>query len=333
MALTPEILIPRLGDLLVEQGLLTQAQLIDALDNQKQLRLQGTTTLLGQVIVQMGLIDQHTLDQAITRQILILQNNLIQANETLEQRVKERTAELEIAYKKLSELSLLKANFISNISHELRTPLTHMNGYTELLYTKVLGELNPDQTDALRVLKKASERLERLIEDLILFTTSESNKLVLDKTSFVLTPMLHDLDEQYSEIAQNKGVRLSTEKPAQEVTLFADRNKIFWVIHHLLDNALKFTPSGGNVLLKIEPVDKGTKISVIDDGIGIPKDKVTEIFDAFHQLDGSSTRQQGGTGLGLSLVKKIIEAHGSSVQVETTLGKGSTFSFCLFENS
>src|SRR5512133_2223256 len=119
MSLTPEILVPRIGDALVEQHLLTPEQLANALQIQTQERARGNAMLIGQVLVENGFISQEHLNQAITQQILQLQGALQQANVTLEQRVKDRTRELEIAYEKLSELATLKANFVSNISHEL----------------------------------------------------------------------------------------------------------------------------------------------------------------------------------------------------------------------
>lgn len=333
MALTPEILIPRIGDVLVEQGLISEIQLTDALKKQKELREStGDAPLLGQILVQMGMIDQDTLNQAITRQVLTLQNNLIKANETLEQRVIERTRELEEAYKKLAELSALKTNFISNISHELRTPMTHIEGYVELLLNNGLGDLTPDQLEAMRVVKKASLRLERLIEDLILFTTSESNKLVLEKSLFNITPVIIDAEERLAEYARNKEIQLGTRLPAENLTVFADKNKISWVVHQLLENAVKFTAEGGKVVLAVESNPKAVKISVLDTGIGIAPDKLAEIFEPFHQLDGSSTRKQGGTGLGLSLAQTIITAHQSKIIVESIPGKGSSFSFELPSN-
>jgi len=330
MALTPEILIPRIGDVLVEQGLISEAQLVDALKKQKEMReTTGEAPLLGQILVQMGMIDQDTLNQAITRQVLTLQTNLVKANETLEQRVIERTRELEQAYKKLSELSALKTNFISNISHELRTPMTHIEGYVELLLNNGLGDLTPDQMEAMRVVKRASLRLERLIEDLILFTTSESNKLVLEKTQFNITPIIIDAEERLAEFARSKAVQLGTRIPVENISVYADKNKISWVVHQLLENAVKFTPEGGKVILAVQSNSKTVKVTVLDTGIGIAADKLVEIFEPFHQLDGSSTRKQGGTGLGLSLAQTIISAHQSKIIVESIPGKGSSFAFEL----
>jgi signal transduction histidine kinase len=109
----------------------------------------------------------------------------------------------------------------------------------------------------------------------------------------------------------------------------ADEEKLAWAISQLLDNAIKFTPPGGNAEIKIEVEGKFAILAVVDTGIGIPPEKFSEIFESFHQLDGSSTRRYGGTGLGLSLVKKIVEAHGSVIHMASEVNHGSTFTFLL----
>lgn len=329
MALTPEVLIPRLGDVLVDQGLITADQLLAALETQKQQRTEGKTPLLGQIMREMGLIDQQTLDQAITQQILKLQNSLKEANETLEKRVQQRTAELEEAYKKLSELNDLKANFISNISHELRTPLTHILGYLDLMYGDGLDNLHTDQKESLDIIHKASERLGHLIEDLILFSTSEVGGISIEKDAFDIRAVINDVVVK-SELAIKKKKAVITKSIPDESTLVsADHSKIFWVINQLLDNAIKFNQSGGTIDISVKPDGSKVIISIEDSGIGIEPDKLDEIFEPFHQIDGSSTRKQGGTGIGLTLAQKIIEAHGEQLTVTSKPGKGSVFSFLL----
>lgn len=163
--------------MLVEQGKITPDQLNQALEYQKQERLKGNSPLIGQVIVELGFLDQPTLDQSITQQILILQNNLRQANENLEQRVKN--AELEKAYRFLNSLTW-KQTFVSNISHELRTPLTHINGYVELLLTDKKQPLSLEHRQSVDVIKTRCRPFGKLIDDLILFSTSEADKLVIE---------------------------------------------------------------------------------------------------------------------------------------------------------
>ena len=143
--LTPEVLVPRLGEYLVQQGHITEEGLKKALAYQLKKQVKSQHWLLGETLLELGLIDRPTLDQAITEQIIQLRNALENANRYLEHRVQERTAELQLALRKLSELNQLKANFVANISHELRTPLTHVKGYIELLATESLGALTEEQ--------------------------------------------------------------------------------------------------------------------------------------------------------------------------------------------
>lgn len=329
MSLTPEVLVPRIGDALVEQNLLTPEQLAKALQIQAQERAKGNTLLIGQVLVEHGFISQSHLNQAITQQILQLHDALQKANSTLEQRVKDRTRELEIAYQKLSELSTLKANFVSNISHELRTPLTHIKGYINLLVEGDFESLQPDQQHALLVIEKASEKLSRLIEDLILFSTSETSTMQVNKEVFDLVTLTNKVIEQNLHNAEEKNISLSLDNQLNSTKVTSDSLKVDWVINQLVDNALKYTSPGGSVIIRLRSEDQGVEISVIDTGMGIPADRIEEIFEPFHQLDASSTRQQGGTGLGLSLAKKIIEAIGSNLTVSSSIGKGSIFKFHL----
>ncbi|EKD89060.1 MAG: integral membrane sensor signal transduction histidine kinase [uncultured bacterium] len=327
--LTPEILVPRLGDALVEEGLLTSEQLLSALETQKQFRIKGESPLLGQILVEKGFIDRVTLDRAVTNQILKLQTALQQSNQTLELRVQQRTAELEKAYQKLSELDKLKNNFISNISHELRTPMTHVKGYIDLLLADDFGALSTDQHQAVEVLKRASERLARLIDDLILFSTAETSTIQITKKDIDLHLLAKEVIDRSLPLAGQKNIRLWLDCPQQTLRAYADPERVQWVINQLIDNAIKYTQPDGEVFLRVIPSNGDITVSVIDTGIGIDPARIEEMFEPFHQLDGSSTRKQGGTGLGLTLAKKIVEAHGSHLVVSSIPGKGSKFDFML----
>jgi signal transduction histidine kinase len=328
--LTPEVLVPRLGDYLVEKKLITPQDLKRALEQQQVLREANRgTPLLGQILMNMGVIDRPALDNAVTEQIIQLREALTRYNQELERRVAERTAELQNAMQKLSELNLLKTNFVSNISHELRTPLTHIKGYMELLRSEAFGALNTDQKQNLTVMAKATDRLGTLIEDLILFSVTERDQLTLQVEPFKISEMFHTIEERVKEKAKTRNVKFLVEVPPAIPLIKADPEKIQWVISQLLDNAFKFTPQGGTVTLSAQLDKKAVHIIVNDTGIGIPSNKYKEIFEPFHQLDGSSTRKFGGTGLGLALVQKIIDAHGSIIRVKSQVGKGSNFEFLL----
>lgn len=327
--ITPEILVPRLGDYLIERGVLSQENLQKALDYQAARETDGQPRLIGQALLDLKLIDREILDQVVTEQILQLQAALHKANRDLEDRVQQRTVELQQALNRLAELNQLKSNFIANISHELRTPLTHIKGYLELLVDDGLGSLNQQQADALAVMLRSEERLERLIEDLIQFSLVAQGDLNLQLTDFDAGEIIDELMLEYLPVCKNKSISLQTDFNRETLVVRGDRQKIGWVLSQLIDNAIKFTPSGGRVRLGFQLDGQFVSIYVLDTGIGISYEKIEEIFEPFHQLDNSATRRYGGTGLGLAMVRKIIETHGSQVVVKSKEGQGSYFEFKL----
>lgn len=329
VSMAPEILVPRLGDYLREKGVLKEDDLQRALEYQKKLAKQGTSCLVGEALVQLGIINRETLDSAVTEQILQLQSALHDANRTLEKRVQERTSELQQALKRLAELNQLKSNFISNISHELRTPLTHIKGYLELLHDGDLGSLDENQLKAIDVALRSSRKLEKLIEDLLQFSLAVRGELSLKLEDIDFINLLRVMDEKYQKRAVIKDINLEFQHPDYPVIVRIDLEKIEWVMNQLLDNAVKFTTTGGNILVSAKLLNGIINICVSDTGIGIPQEKMSEIFQLFHQLDGSNTRKYQGTGLGLAFVYRILSAHGSQIMVNSEVGKGSQFEFSL----
>jgi len=325
----PEMLVPRLGDYLLEKGFLSEDQLKYALDFQHQQTQQGQPRLLGQTLLELGLVNRETLDQVITEQILQLQDALQQSNRRLEQRVQERTLDLQNALSKLSQLSRLKSDFISNISHELRTPLTHMKGYLTLLSDETLGELTAGQAEALKVIIRAEERLEKLIDDLIQFSQAAGGEFTLKLGPVNLPDLIDQVILRSASRAKVKQIALQVEPIEKLRPVYVDEEKISWVLLQLLDNAIKFTPSGGSISVKTVAEEDAVKVGIADTGIGIDSQRIEEIFEPFHQLDNSSTRKFSGTGLGLALVKNILEAHGSLIKVHSVVDHGSIFEFVL----
>jgi signal transduction histidine kinase len=328
--LTPEMLIPRLGEYVVQKGLITEDQLQTALAYQKERITLGEQCLLGQALMDLKMLNRDLLDEAVTEQIIQLRTALQSSNHNLEQRVKERTADLNEALHRLSELNQMKANFVANISHELRTPLTHVKGYLDLLITGSLGNISAEQRHALQVTQRSTAKLESIIEDLIMFSLASRGEMSMKLDKVDIRRLAMSSIKSASAKAEERGVQVQILTPESVPEVQADAEKIGWVINQLLDNGIKFTPSGGSVLLTLKEEGRNlVLISVADKGIGIPPTRLKEIFEPFHQLDGSSTRQFGGTGLGLSLVRQIVEAHGSLLDVKSMEGKGSTFSFPL----
>ena len=330
--ISPEVLIPRLGDQLVKAGFITDLQLKETLEYQRQCSAEGRPRLLGQAVIEKGFIDRSTLDRAITEQMIRLRVALEDANRNLETRVQQRTLELEEALRRLSEMNQLKANFVANVSHELRTPLTHIRGYLDLLLTESLGPLNTDQKKALDVSARSSMRLQSLIDDLILFSQASRGEMTLTLGPVSLNELIARVVSRIKPKTDERQLEFEVTSSADLPLVQADEEKLSWVLGQVLENAVKFTQPGGQVrLLAVKDLTNNNLITVTiaDTGIGIPPESLKEIFEPFHQLDGSPTRRYGGTGLGLTLVRQIIEAHGSLIEVQSVVGQGTTISFPL----
>ena len=328
--LTPEMLVPRMGEYLIQKGLISTEKLQKALDYQQEATAKGNPILLGQALIDLKLLERAELDQVVTEQIIQLRSALQATNRTLERRVEERTAELQKALERVSELSQMKANFVSNISHELRTPLTHIKGYIELLVSESLGMITEEQRHALQVSQQSTGKLETLINDLIMFSIASRGELSLKQEDVDIQRLVNLAVKSSANKAQERGVSLNAILDDDLPSVQADMQKIAWVLNQLVDNGVKFTPSNGRVVVSVKREGENLIIvSVTDTGIGIPANHLEEIFEPFHQLDGSTTRRYGGTGLGLSLVRQIIESHGSMLEVQSIEGRGSTFKFPL----
>jgi signal transduction histidine kinase len=325
-----EELVPRLGDSLVAQKIISAQQLQQALELQTRDSQAGKPPRrLGQILVAMGALTPQTLDRAVAGMVLQLQNALQTANRRLEARVRERTAELTQALEKLSELSRLKADFIANISHELRTPMTHIVGYIDLLADDTFGPLSPQQRDALDTLRRASQRLHDLIEDLIQFSDSSRNGITLSLQSVSIRECVQEALARLSAKSQQGNVRIDVRLPSDLPPVRADHRKITWVISQLVENGIKFTPSGGRITVLAGLSSDRVWITIEDTGIGIPPARMKELLEPFHQLDGSSTRRRGGTGMGLYLSRMIVDSHGSKLTMQSKEGIGTKLMFDL----
>jgi len=327
--LSPEILVPKIGEYLVQKHLITVKDLNKALYIQYEKTQQGIELPLGKILVNENFITQETLDETITEQLINFRNALEQNNHQLELRVQQRTIELQEALNKINELNQLKNNFISNISHELRTPLTHIKGYLDLMISKDLGDLSDEQSQVLTVMTKATNRLERLIEDLIMFTFADDEEILISKHEFDLVSSINDVISVFQSHLVTVKIGLIKSPEMKSVLVIADQKKIQWVINQLIENSIKFSKGEAEITIILDDQGELVKISIKDNGVGIPENKLNEIFVPFHQLDGSSTRKAGGVGLGLALAKKIVEAHGSKFNVYSQVGIGSTFDFSL----
>lgn len=326
---TPEMLVPRLGDLLIKKEIISKEELSIALEEQRKAKENGNHLLLGTAIVNLGFTTNQKLDEIVTDQIFMLQNALSVANSNLEKKVASRTAELQSALARLNELNQLKNNFVSNISHELKTPLAKMVGYIYLLEERMLGNINHEQENALKIIKKNYTRLNELISNLVEFSFASQHKLTLSSSEILLDKFMEHLKAFCTNFVNSGHLILNFTPHKQNQIFIGDFNKLSWVLEELINNAIKFSPNEEKVEVEILIKNNIITFKVIDQGIGIEEYEIAKIFEQFAQIDDSSSRLFGGIGLGLTLVKEILDLHSSSLIIQSQIGKGTKASFSL----
>jgi signal transduction histidine kinase len=238
-----------------------------------------------------------------------------------------RTKVLAHALEQQQELERLQSEFIQNVSHELRTPLTIAQGYAEMLDCGELGELQPAQRESVAVIARQVRMLVKMVDDLTTILVAKTQELSPEPVDLV--NLVHTLVDDFQVAAERAGLSLAAEVASDVPQVSGDADHLRRVLDNLLYNALKFTPAGGSVTVRLWRNGTNVVLEVTDTGIGIPHDQLERIFERFYQVDGSTTRDYGGTGLGLALVKEIVEAYGGKVSVESKVGRGSTFTVTL----
>ncbi len=250
-----------------------------------------------------------------------------QLSEKLEQRVADRTAELSMANAELSRVMRSKDDFLSAMSHELRTPLNAILGLSESLAEGVYGDMNTKQVKSINTIAESGHHLLALINDLLDIAKIGAGKMELELTKANVEDVCQASLRFVMEQAQKQKINLKLVMDNQSVMLTADERRLKQILVNLLSNAVKFTPNGGSVTLetKCDLESESLMFSVRDTGIGIATEDLKRLFSPFTQLDSKLSRQYAGTGLGLTLVMKLVELHGGSVAVESEIGKGSCF--------
>jgi signal transduction histidine kinase/CBS domain-containing protein len=312
--------------------------------------------LLQQIADQLAIaIQQATLFE-------LLQAELAERQQA-DTQLRERNQQLAISNQELAQATQLKDEFLANMSHELRTPLNAILGMSEALQTSIVGDLNHQQRNSLATIEKSGKHLLSLINDILDLSKIAANKFVLELSDVSLQSLCQNSMLFVQELAHKRQIRLTTQLPAalKPVNLHVDDLRFRQVLINLLSNAVKFTPEGGAVTLDvrvlagsigdlplaIDPADltsieplaaiaatQQIVFSIVDTGIGIAPENISKLFQSFVQIDSSLNRQYAGTGLGLALVKRIVELHGGTVTVESELQRGSCFTVYLpFEPS
>ena len=252
------------------------------------------------------------------------QSKVAIANAHLFREIDEKGRLLEVANQHKSE-------FLANMSHELRTPLNAIIGFSEVLLQRMFGELNPKQEEYLQDVLSSGRHLLSLINDILDLSKVEAGRMELELSRFDLPQALQDTLVLVRERAVRHGIDLSLESDPRLGTLVADERKLKQVMLNLLSNAVKFTPEGGRVEVRAQPANGGVEISVADTGIGIAPENQELIFEEFRQVGGDYAHKREGTGLGLTLARRLVELHGGRLWVKSQVGQGSTFTFSVPE--
>jgi signal transduction histidine kinase len=238
-----------------------------------------------------------------------------------------RREQLETAYHRLQEFTELKEQIIQNVSHELRTPLTLIKGYLELIGEEALGPLTPAQRQSMETVLRKADDVVRIVERIV--ALRPITQLSLEHERICVGELLEEVVKLFERRTQGTSLSIELSPVPTDLYLDGDAEKIKEVCYNILDNSVKFSPAGGRI--GVEAMSEGAYAHLVfrDEGIGIPKPQLSQIFDTFYQVDGSSTRRYGGLGLGLAVVDRVVKAHGGKVWAESEVDKGSTFHVLL----
>jgi len=249
----------------------------------------------------------------------------------LDEKVRQRTEQLEIARAHAESANRAKSEFIASTSHELRTPLNVILGMSEVLIDRTLGELTPRQHESIAAIEESGRHLLALINDILDLSKIEAGKLELNIQEADVRDICEASLRLVRQAAHHKGHTLDFTYLATVTVCAADSRRVKQILVNLLSNAVKFTPDGGQIRLKVTQshTPAELQLSVSDNGIGIAPEHQAELFQPFHQIDGALTRRHGGTGLGLTLARRMAELHGGHLTFVSAPGRGSTFTVTL----
>jgi signal transduction histidine kinase len=242
-------------------------------------------------------------------------------------RVKERVLEARTA--DLIEAGKQRSVFLASVTHELRTPIHGVGGLAELVASGVYGPVNDRQRDAARSIKRSAQALLHLVDDLLALVRADVGRLEVKRGPVDLRELIDQVVASVQWMLGTKRLTLATEIEGPCERVVSDRRLLGHILVNLVANAAKFTPEGGRVIVRGRSDPAGLTLAVADNGIGIPADQRQAIFDAFRQVDGSDERTYGGVGLGLALVKRLCDVLGGHVEVDSVIGRGSTFTVRL----
>ena len=266
----------------------------------------------------------ETIAEEKTRELFVANRALKRLNQQLEERVRERTAELAASRDQALEASRAKTQFLANMSHEFRTPMNAIIGFTRLAMRRSRDLLPEGQYKNLEKILISSEHLLSLINSVLDLSKVQAGQMEVHPVDFALEPLVDMCLRTVEPMVKTERVQLEKRVEPDLPRLFTDPEKLKQILVNLLSNAVKFTEEG-RITVAIRHTDEELAIAVSDTGTGIPEDKLGVIFEGFHQVDSSTTRKYGGAGLGLSISHYLAQLIGGDITAESTVSVGSTF--------
>lgn len=228
----------------------------------------------------------------------------------------------------LRRLERVRRDFVANVSHEFKTPLTAIQGFAETLLGGALDDA-ANRTRFLEIIREHASRLARLTDDLLRLSSIEAGQLAFEMLPVSIPDLIESCVETARLRASQKKLALQVECPDDLPSVRGDARRLAEILQNLLDNAVQYTPEGGQITVRASTDSRGVHIAVADTGIGIPSDQLQHIFERFYRVDAARSRETGGTGLGLSIARHLAEAHGGRIEVHSEVGRGSTFTLIL----
>jgi len=296
----------------------------------------------GKVIGTVGISKDITEEKRLREELSCRNDELKELTLRLEDKVMERTRELEKINRELSRANQVKARFISNMSHELRTPLNSILGFSEILSEKTFGDLNERQLRHVCNISASGKHLLQLVNNILDLAKIEAGKIELAYEDFAVRDAVEEVVTIMQYLCGRKSISVAVDVDPSVRTFTADKVKFKQILYNLISNAVKFTPEGGTIGVSARYATNADgmipwalegqsllRVSVWDKGIGIREEDIERIFEEFEQVDTSMSRNYQGTGLGLSLTKRLVDLHGGQIGVNSVYGEGSEFTFYL----
>jgi signal transduction histidine kinase len=272
--------------------------------------------------------EKQRLEQTQKAVLNILDDGVVERQrlEDVQRAVLNILDDLEVEKRSAQDANRMKSEFLANMSHELRTPLNAIMGFAKLMAHGKVGPVSPQQQEFLNDILRSSNHLLQLINDVLDLAKVEAGRMEFHPEALDLAELAAEVRNILRAVAASKHIQIDTDLDPSCRSLELDPAKLKQVLYNYLSNALKFTPDNGRVIVRARPEpDDAVRIEVADNGIGIRPDDVKKLFSEFRQLDSSAAKKYQGTGLGLALTRRIVEAQGGRVGVESTIGEGSVF--------